>query len=306
MAGLTFMMVMSNSIVASYILSKKKNERKVIVIAGAILIAIIFISLLYGAINLKNDVSGDVSVAVVQPNFPNDVEWRKKHVEEIFKVYEELILKAKEADIIVLPQYTWPVSVSTTSRILKNLSRITDSYITIGTYRGYVNIAILFSKEGELVGEYVAVNKPPFRNQTPGHEYVVLDSGMGNLGMLLCYDTTDEKIAREFVRNDAQVLVSMANDNVFLGTTEPEQHLEQDILRAVENRRYIVRAAPSGISAIIDPYGRIVNRSEIGKRQVLFGSVKLMNEKTIFTQIGHIFSPLALVALLVMYVMRRK
>ena len=197
-----------------------------------------------------------------------------------------------------MPLYTLPVSLNTTVHKLGDLARITDSYITVGTYKGNVNIALLFSDKGNVLGEYAAVHKPPFRNQTPGFDHVVFSTDIGDIGTLLCYDGVGAKTAREFAKNGAQILVSMSNDNHFLETIEPELHLGQDILRAVENRRYIVRAAPSGISAIIDPYGRVLNKSEVRKEQVVFGKVTARKEKTLFTENGDVLSPLTLVILL--------
>ena len=303
LAGLTFLIVSANSIISSYITHVKK--RKIPIVAGAIVAAIVLLITVYGAINVQEDVTGDLSVAIVQPNFPDAMEWRKEHVDEIFETYEKLILEAREADLIVLPLYTIPAEFNEILRKFENLSRMSNSYITLGTYRGKTNVALLFSNEGKLIGEYAAIHKPPFRNQTTGNKYVVMNTDLGSLSLLSCYDTMGEKITREFVRKGSQLLVSMANDNRFLGTTEFQQHFEKDMLSAVQNKRYIVRAVPSGISGIIDPYGRVLERSEIGKQQILFGKVKDIEEQTLFTRFGDVLSLLSLFVL-VLYAIRHK
>lgn len=302
LAGLTFLIVATNSIISSYIVHAKK--RKTPIFAGAIIAVILLIVTIYGAINVQEDVTGELSVAIVQPNFPDSMEWRKGHVDEIFDTYERLIIEIGEADLIVLPLYTIPSGFNNLLGKFENFSRMSNSYITIGTYKGNTNVALLFSNEGRLIGEYAAIHKPPFRNQTIGNEYVVMNTALGKLALLLCFDTTGEKTTREFVREDSQLLISMANDNLFFGTTELQQHFEKDMLRAVQNKRYIIRAVPSGISGIIDPYGRVLERSEIGKQQVIFGKAKVIREKTLFTMYGDIVSPLMLL-ILVAYALRK-
>ena len=303
LAGLTFLIVSLNSIISSFIINAEK--KRIPIAAGTIIAVIVLIIAVYGAINVQEDVTGEISVAVVQPNFPDSMEWRKEHADEIFDTYEKLILDAGEADIIVLPLYTLPVEFNAFLRKFENFSRMSNAYIAVGNYRGNTNVALLFSNEGKLIGEYEAIHKPPFRNQTAGNEYVVMNTGLGRLGLLSCYDTVGEKITREFARKDSQLLVSMANDNRFFGTTELQQHFEIDILRAVQSKRYIVRAVPSGISSIINPFGSVLERSEIGKQQILFGKVKAIGEQTMFTRFGDILSPFSLLVIIA-YIIREK
>jgi apolipoprotein N-acyltransferase len=125
-------------------------------------------------------------------------------------------------------------------------------------------------------GEYVPLEKQmpflkaftPYEGDyscKPGEEWTrfPLDTrgGMYHFGCLICYEDTDATLARQYVRPGAEgvdFIVNISNDGWFDGTAEHEQHLAICRFRAVETRRSIVRAVNMGISAVIDPDGRVI------------------------------------------------
>ena len=100
-------------------------------------------------------------------------------------------------------------------------------------------------------------------------------------------------LMRQFTLRGAEVIVNVTNDGWFGTTSAPYQHLRMSIVRAVENRRYVVRGANTGISAIIDPYGRVVSRTELGERTVLDGVVGYRSDLTFYVRFGDVFAYLA-------------
>jgi apolipoprotein N-acyltransferase len=95
---------------------------------------------------------------------------------------------------------------------------------------------------------------------------------------------------RDTVRRGSQLLVTVTNDAWYGTSSAPYQHFEQARLRAVEQGRYLVRAANTGISGIIDPYGRVVARSALFEPQTLLGRVRLLEGATVYGRMGDSFA----------------
>ena len=114
--------------------------------------------------------------------------------------------------------------------------------------------------------------------------------------------------AREYKRRNAELLVNITNDAWFGRTSAPYQHFSMTVFRAIENRLYLVRAANTGISAIIDPTGRILSDTGIFERTILKG-IKKIDEKTLYTAYGDLFvyfCAATLVVLNILSMQRRK
>lgn len=108
-------------------------------------------------------------------------------------------------------------------------------------------------------------------------------------GNLICYESAFGRIARERVRKGAEILVLLTSDQTFGTTAGPYQHADLALLRAVETRRPLVRAASTGVSEFIDPYGRIQKSLAIGERGVLLGTVSPRADHTFFVRAGDWF-----------------
>lgn len=105
---------------------------------------------------------------------------------------------------------------------------------------------------------------------------------------VVCYESIYPSLVREFVKRDAQFLVVITNDSWYGNTSGPYQHFQYSILRAVENRRSIVRCANGGISGFIDPYGRVQKKTKFHERTQIADAIKLNDEKTFYTKHGDI------------------
>ena len=104
----------------------------------------------------------------------------------------------------------------------------------------------------------------------------------------VCYESIYPSLIREFVKRGAQFLVVITNDSWYGNTSGPYQHFQYSILRAVENRRSIVRCANGGISGFIDPYGRVQRKTRFHEKTQIADVIRLKDEKTFYTKYGDI------------------
>jgi apolipoprotein N-acyltransferase len=124
-----------------------------------------------------------------------------------------------------------------------------------------------------------------FASLRPGQEPAVIRlDGLPPLGVLICYESIFPDIAREERRQGARLLVSISDDAWFGETAAPYQHAAFLVLRAVENRIWVVRAANTGISAVYDPRGTVVARTRLGTRDVLRSEAAPAGEPPPFTR----------------------
>jgi apolipoprotein N-acyltransferase len=171
------------------------------------------------------------------------------------------------------------------------------------------NSAYVVGKDGGVLGIYHKVHLVPFGEYTPLAEYIPFLEGLtaegigfhpgqghhpivtavGRIGILICYEGIFPEIARQTVKSGAQVLVNITNDAWYDRSSAPYQHFVSYIFRAVETDRYILRAANTGISGIIDPRGRIKATTRIFEDAVLNGGFSLKEGKTFYVRYGDYF-----------------
>lgn len=122
---------------------------------------------------------------------------------------------------------------------------------------------------------------------TQGDHVHPLELGPWRLSTPVCYEDVLPEFTRSMVREgDPHLIVNITNDAWFGDTQEPWIHLVLAQFRAIEHRRYLIRATNSGISAIIDPVGRIVARTGVRTRESLRAEVKMMEGETIYARFG--------------------
>ncbi|MCG8633224.1 MAG: apolipoprotein N-acyltransferase, partial [Desulfobacterales bacterium] len=123
-------------------------------------------------------------------------------------------------------------------------------------------------------------------------------------GVLICFEILFPDIAREFVTNGADILTTMTNDAWFGRTSAPAQHFAIAALRAVENRRSVVRAANTGISGFIDPAGRVLSQTALFETGSLSRPVPALTRTTFYTRHGDLIGMAALVAILLSFMVK--
>ena len=188
------------------------------------------------------------------------------------------------------------------------------------------NSAYLLSPQGEQEAKYDKVHLVPYGEYVPlrrlfpfisklvqgvgdfgtGKGYVPLAMDGRQIGILICYEGIFAEAGRTYRRNGAELLVNITNDAWFGRTSAPYQHLSMTVFRAVENRLYLIRAANTGISAIIDPLGRIVSRTGLFEKATLRGEMRFMDGGTFYSAWGDIFVFACGILLVVFIIMAMK
>jgi apolipoprotein N-acyltransferase len=213
-------------------------------------------------------------------------------------------------------------------RRMQSIATATSAYFFFGfvdfrsrsagdTERDSYNSVAMLSPDGRVISQYDKVHLVPFGeyipyqklfffvdkisteagNFSPGDRVVVtpLDS-QRSVGTFVCYEAVVPDLVRQFARDGSQLLVNVTNDAWFGESAAPFQHLAMARMRAIENHRYLLRAANNGISAIIDPVGRVVKAAPRNQRSILEGQFNLETQRTVYSEYGDVFAWLCLIA----------
>ncbi|MCX6560329.1 MAG: apolipoprotein N-acyltransferase [Candidatus Aminicenantes bacterium] len=267
--------------------------------------------------------------AVIQGNVSPDMDWNGAGADKIMALFEEhmdLTRQARDqgAKLIVWPELSVPLCFSCDDSfhdrleaILTRFVRESGASLLLGTIetsgepdaRRFYNSALQLSPD-RAVSKYAKMHLVPFGEYIPYRPIFgfverlapavgALTPGRGRTlhsfrdipyGSPICYEIAFPDEVRRFVKNGARFLVTITNDGWYGATSAPYQHFAQAVFRAVENRRFVLRAATTGVSGIIDPFGRVVAQSEVGVRTFLAGDVTPQTETTFYSRYGDAFS----------------
>ncbi len=281
------------------------------------LLLALFLLLLFhlgGFLMIGPYVRGTIKVAVLQNRWDFSPPITPAKAREVLSQYENLGNKAVEegVDLLVFPETTIPfIHLSETywQDYVKGLSSRWGTWLVFSATwveKGrFYNSVFSISPDGRMwrydkihlvpFGEY---NPLPFlRRIIPRIAMEIGDFSRGRGISLLrfqgekfaspvCYEAIFPELVREMVEKGAEFLVNVTNDAWYGKTSAPWQHFYQARLRAVENRRYLIRGASSGISAVVDPYGRILQRSQIYRTEFIKGSISPRKNLSFYTITG--------------------
>ena len=225
----------------------------------------------------------------------------------------------------ISPQYFQPIRIATVK---------VKTPLLIGTLdfdehnrKRYYNSAILIEPDGSYDQHYNKIQLVPFAEQVPfqekskflrslnfggshfyaGKSYTIFKINKRNrvkensegkkelkFSTLICYESAFSWLNRKFRNNGAQFFVNITNDGWYGRSTGPYQHAWFNIMRAIENRVWIVRCANTGISMIIDPFGRIISKTSLFERTILTGTITANDFRTFYDKIGDIVGLISL------------
>lgn len=160
-----------------------------------------------------------------------------------------------------------------------------------------------------FLGSTIAGLNPMKKDVAPGQTPGLFETDFGKLGTLICFESVYPQVARSSVQAGANLLVVITNDGWYRDAIALYQHLGHAVLRALENGRYLVRAGNTGISAFVDPYGRIELQSLPMDRTYLTHPVPrsvLQAPLTLYTRFGDWPLWLALLALLGLEITKKR
>jgi len=150
----------------------------------------------------------------------------------------------------------------------------------------YVPLQPLFT----LGGRFAAKLVQEVSDFTPGTEAATGVVDGHRIGGFICYEAIFPSLVRRFAAGGAELLVNITNDAWYGTTSAPHQHLAMAAFRAIENRRYLVRAANTGITAVVDPRGRVLEPTRLFDTTVLVREVPFVAETTFYTRHGNVFA----------------
>ncbi len=266
-------------------------------------------------------------VGLVQGNVPQNEKWDQARASEIFDRYLRLTRTAasRGAKLIIWPESSTPFLFEDDPYVhdsIRGIAVQTSSYIVVGSdqiERGraarYYNAAFLVGPEGRTLGVYRKVHLVPFGEYvplkwlfffagplvqavsdfSPGDRLVLLPFGRHPISCAICFEVVYPDLVRRSVLAGSQVLTTVTNDAWFGASSAPYQHFDQAAVRAIEEGRYLLRSANTGISGIVDPYGRVIQGSRLFEPAVIVGDARALTGLTLYARIGDLVAYLSAV-----------
>jgi apolipoprotein N-acyltransferase len=266
--------------------------------------------------------SGDHVAHLVQTNFPVSngypSDWMQTHAREMDQLQQISIAAAqKSPGIVVWPEVPAPFSLqdadfhSRAQRIARGagngfLVGVIDWKPLGNGQIGASNSAALLDADGALDFIYDKIHLVPFSEYVPwrnwfffardltsligdfqpGKQYKVGQIAGGPSSVYICYEAIFPNEVRRFTQQGAQLFINISDDGWFGGSGAPQQHLAMARVRAVENRRWLLRDTNDGITVSVDPYGRIVASMQPNVRGELDAPYGFRSDMTIFARWG--------------------
>jgi len=272
----------------------------------------------------RDPVVGSMKIGLAQGNVEQDKKWDPAFQDETMRRYRDLTVAAAQEHpaLIVWPETSAPFFFQEPGSLrddLFELSRETRVPIIFGspafrqTDSGrleQLNRVYLIDGQGREVGTYDKMQLVPFGEYVPFSSVLFFVSqivtavgqlgagvvptvfelpGDGRFGALICYEGIFPALTRRFVAGGAQFLVNVTNDAWYGNTSAPYQHLAQAAFRTVENRVPMVRAANTGISAVIDADGQIRWEGPLFETLWHVDEVRWSGIRTFYTRYGDVF-----------------
>lgn len=229
---------------------------------------------------------------VVQPNIPGDMDWTWDLAHATQRDLLELSASGKATPLVVWPEMPAPLYFDTDPVFrgaAQDLARARSSYFLFGAVArtpagAPLNSAYLLNPAGDRVDRYDKIFLVPFGefvpdiffwiekitqeagNYVPGSRVVSFPFQEQRIGVFICYESAFPHLVRQFARSGSSALFNLSNDGYFGKSKAREQHLSLVRMRAAENARWIVRATNDGITAAVDPAGRIAARLPADRR----------------------------------------
>lgn len=313
---------------ALYAFAKNEHKRNTATRAAAVTAAGLFVAnYAFGAVAMyvdeKNEDGERVKASATQANMLSQEKWSNDGNNVAYQRYSALVREAAEegAKLIVLPETAFTYDLNEYVGLKNKISALaeeTECVLLVGAFdsegeKSY-NAMYVFYPDGSVgentykkrrlvpFGEYLPAKEIfctvfPFLNSinlfedelTAGKESENAETEYGSVGFLICFDSIYENLALDSVKDGAELIAVSTNDSWFLDSSAIYEHNGQSILRAIETRRYVVRAANTGMSSIISPTGKIKKSIEPLVSGEITDDVVFRNDITFYTAFPNLF-----------------
>lgn len=315
--GISLWIAATNVLVYSAIRSKKL----VTTIAALLLFAL---PLVYGILAMRPGTEQPLHIGVIQPNIDPNLKFSHAMREETFNRLIHLSERCaadhrasaqKKLDCIVWPETATPVFLlfpgTHQQRVFDLCHRLgipifTGTPVYDANTKDIFNGAVLIIPDHGIQQEYRKIHLVPFGEHIPydqyisafraidvgggdyrpGNTYTVFNLANATFSCLICFESIFPGLARRFTNRGAQVLVNITNDGWFGTISGPQQHNDMFILRAVESRVPLARSSNTGISMLVDRYGRVLKETPLFREMHISGTVGIVDCTTVYQTIG--------------------
>ena len=275
-----------------------------------------------------------IRIGMIQGNVDQGQKWDVTRASAIFQDYVNLTQQAirEGSQLVLWPESSTPflfeenLPAANVVRTLAEQARVPIVFGSDQIERGrpdrYFNSAFLVRADGTTGGVYRKMHLVPFGEYvpfqrllffaaplteqagtfSPGLNPELLPVDGHRLSVAICYEVVYPDLVRQFVAGGSELLTTITNDAWFGRTSAPMQHFQQAAMRAIENGRYLVRSANTGISGIVDPYGRVLAQTPIFESAVLVGEARFLRTSTFFSRHGDVLAYASVVATLALLV----
>jgi apolipoprotein N-acyltransferase len=272
-----------------------------------------------------------IRVGLVQGNIAQEDKWRATEARRIFTTHIAMTrdVVRRGAQFVLWPESSTPFMLEEDAageaavRALAREAGVplllgSDQIVREGTPRMY-NSAFLVTPEGKTAAVYRKIHLVPFgefipmkrwitfvsplvdslAEFAPGEAIVLLPVGSHLVSTAICYEVVYPSLIGQAVDAGSALLTTITNDGWYGYSSAPYQHFAMASMRAIEQGRYLVRAANTGISGAVDPYGRVLSRSAIFEQAGLVEEVRFLTGRTIYSMIGDAIAYVSIVFVVV-------
>jgi len=322
--GVSFLVALSSAVLAHSTFETSPVRRLRVVLGFVGLLLLVGCQGLW-ALSRPLRVTGRIRVGLVQASVLQEDKWEASKAQENVERHVSLTqrIAGKGPRLVVWPESAVPFDYDQDQSLRAELQDLVKQrlYLIFGNDdqvqspdgpRIYVGAKML-SPSGELVLRYRKMRLVPFGEYVPlkplltlggryaaklvqqvsdfssGSEHSVVRVDGHLLGTFICYEAIFPDLVRGFAARGAEVLVNITNDAWYGRTSAPFQHFAMARFRAVESGKYLVRAANTGISAVVDPCGRVVDRTGLFESTTLVADVPTIASTTFYARHGDVF-----------------
>ena len=265
-----------------------------------------------------------IRVGLIQGNIAQVDKWNPARADMIVDRYLQLTRQAvaNGAEFVLWPESATPFYFQDDpgADLIRSMVRQTGTPLLFGsdevergTPNRFYNSAYMLDTAGSTAAVYRKIHLVPFGEYVPfqralffvaplveavsaftaGDRVTMLPVREHMISAAICYEVTYPSQAREAVRQGSELLTTITNDAWYGTSSAAYQHFEMATMRAVEQGRYMVRAANTGVSGIIDPYGRVLIRTTLFETAAVVGEARFVQERTLYARIGDVVPQLA-------------
>lgn len=321
--GTSFVIVLTSALIHGVLLERNPGRWK---LEAPLALMLLALALGYGVYRLPDSSpsQGSLKVAIAQGNIDQSLKWNPIYQEKTVRIYRTLTLRSQPfgPDLVVWPETALPLFFQDGEPLAQSVlhtAREAGTHLIFGSpaYRrengsvSFFNRAYLASPQGKILAFYDKVHLVPFGEYVPmkrllpfvqrlvvsagdflpGENVAPLPLPRAPAGVLICFESIFPELGREMTEKGAALLVNLTNDAWYGMSSAPFQHFAMAVFRAVENRRPVVRAANTGISAFILPSGKILGQSDLFTEALLTGEIPLPDSRrTLYTRYGDWFA----------------